>query len=71
VTEMRIALLCIALALAGGVFITMLVSIRRHRSHAAGVGHEPAVVEYAWAVVPWIIVALFLAQTVYNIIAAG
>lgn len=65
---MLITFFCFALAIGGSVIVGMLVFRRRHVSHDATSSHSHGVVGYAWAVVPWIVVAIFLAQTVYNIL---
>ena len=60
--DMRAVFVWTLLLIALGVFIAMLVSVWRHR---------PAVGEYVWTLVPWIIVAICAAPAVHQVLAAG
>jgi hypothetical protein len=65
---MRIFLLWNLLVASGAVVIAMLLAIRSHRLRAT----DPrAAVEYAWAVVPWVMAALCAAPAVQRFLAAG
>jgi heme/copper-type cytochrome/quinol oxidase subunit 2 len=68
---MRVALLWFILAIGTGLFMTMLLVLRHHRAHNTLRIHPNAVVEYGWAIVPWVIVAVALAPAVRRLFAAG
>jgi hypothetical protein len=65
---MRIFLLWNLLVASGAVVIAMLLAIRSHRLRATD---SRVAVEYAWAVVPWVMVALCAAPAVHRFLAAG
>ena len=65
---MRIFLLWNLLVASGGVFVAMMLAIRAHRLR---VTDSNAAVEYAWAVLPWVMVALCAAPAVHRLLAAG
>lgn len=65
---MKIFLLWNLMVASGAVVIAMLLAIRSHRMRATD---SRAAVEYAWAVVPWLTVALCAAPVVHRFFAAG
>ena len=68
---MRVALVWTVLVIALGVFIAMLVGVWRHRAHATTAAQPNALAsEYAWATVPWIIMALCVTPAVRQVLAA-
>lgn len=68
---MRVALLWFMLAISAGLFVAMLLALRNYRVHNTVRRHSKAAVEYAWAIVPWLIVALGAAPAVRRLFAAG
>ncbi len=68
---MRIALLWTVLVIAAGVFVAMLVSIRHHRALAKATGQPGPLLEYVWALVPWLLVALCAAPSVRSILGVS
>jgi hypothetical protein len=65
---MKIFLLWNVMVASGAVVIAMLLAIR---SHLLRTTDARAAVEYAWAVVPWVTVALCAAPAVHRFLAAG
>jgi hypothetical protein len=65
---MRIFLLCNLLVASGALCVAILLATRSHRLRATD---SRAAVEYAWAVVPWVMVALCAAPAVHRILAGG
>jgi heme/copper-type cytochrome/quinol oxidase subunit 2 len=65
---MRIAVLWCVLAISVGLFVGMLVALRRYHAHNGELTHRTAAVEYGWAIVPWLIVALGAAPAVQRIL---
>jgi hypothetical protein len=65
---MRIFLLWNLLVAGGAVFVAVLFAIRSHRLRASD---STAAVEYAWAVLPWVMVALCAAPAVHRFLSAG
>jgi hypothetical protein len=65
---MKIFLLWNLLVASGAVVIAMRLAIRSHRLRATD---SRAAVEYAWAVVPWVMVALCAAPAVQRFLAAS
>jgi hypothetical protein len=65
--EMRIFLFWNLLVASGALVIAMLLAIRCHRLRRTD---WRAAVEYAWAVVPWLTVALCAAPVVHRFFAA-
>ena len=65
---MRIFLLCNSLVTGGALLVAMLLAIRSRRLRATD---TRAAVEYAWAVVPWMVVALCAALVVDRILVVG
>ena len=63
---MRIAILWTLLAIGVGVLVVMLVSVWRHQARATPVPN--AAVEYVWAMIPWLIVALCAAPAVHHVL---
>jgi heme/copper-type cytochrome/quinol oxidase subunit 2 len=55
---MRVGLLWLGLVISVGLFVVMLRALRNHRAHNTVRTHAKAAVEYGWAIVPWLIVAL-------------
>jgi heme/copper-type cytochrome/quinol oxidase subunit 2 len=68
---MRVVLLWFVLAISVGLFVAMLLALRNHRAHNTVRTHAKAAVEYGWATVPWLIVALGAAPAVRRLFAAG
>jgi heme/copper-type cytochrome/quinol oxidase subunit 2 len=68
---MRVALLWCLLAISVGLFGAMLLALRNYRAHNTVRIHPNAVVEYGWAIVPWLIVALCAAPAVRRLFTAG
>jgi hypothetical protein len=68
---MRVALLWFMLAISMALFMGMLLALRDYRAHNTVLRHPRGVVEYAWAVVPWVIVAVSAAPAVRRIFTAG
>ena len=68
---MRVVFLWYMLAISVGLFVTMLLALRNHRAHCTVRTHAQAAVEYGWAIVPWLIVALGAAPAVRRLFAAG
>jgi heme/copper-type cytochrome/quinol oxidase subunit 2 len=66
---MRMALLWMLLAIGAGVFVAMLLAIWRQGAHRRTPEPTP-IVEYVWAVVPWLLVALCVAPSVRRILAS-
>jgi hypothetical protein len=60
---MGIFLFCNSLVASGAVLVAVLFAIRSHRLWATD---SRAAVEYAWAVVPWLMVALCAAPAVHR-----
>ena len=65
---MRIFLLWNSLVTGGALLVAMLMAIRSRRLRATD---SRAAVEYAWAMVPWVFVALCAALVVDRILAVG
>ena len=65
---MRIFLLWNSLVASGAMVVAMLLAIRSYRLRATD---SRAAVECAWAVVPWVVVALCAAPVVHRFLAAG
>jgi hypothetical protein len=65
---MRIFLLWNVLIASGAVFVAMLLALRSHRLR---VTDSRAAIEYAWAVLPWVMVALCAAPAVHRLLSAG
>jgi heme/copper-type cytochrome/quinol oxidase subunit 2 len=68
---MRVALLWFMLTISVGLFVQMLLALRNYRAHNTVRTHAKAAVEYGWAIVPWLILALSAAPAVQRILAAG
>jgi len=68
---LRIAILWVVLTTGAGVFVAMLVALRRHRAHVTTSAQSKAAAEYVWTVVPWVIFALCVAPAVRLVLAAG
>jgi len=68
---MRIALLWSLLVISSGLFLAMLAATRRHRVQATATAQTPAIAEYGWALVPWLLLVLFAAPAVRRILATG
>ena len=66
---MRVAFLWIMLAISAGVFVNMLLALRDYRALNTVLTLPKAAVDYGWAIVPWLIVALG-AAAVRRLIAA-
>jgi hypothetical protein len=65
---MRIFLLCNLLVASGALCVVIMLAIRSHRLRATD---SQAAAEYAWALVPWVMVALCAAPAVHRILAGG
>ena len=62
---MRVTILLPMLAIVIGLFVAMLVALHNHRArNAVHTQPKAAAVEYVWAIVPWLIVALGAAPAV-------
>jgi hypothetical protein len=59
------------LAIGTGLCVQMLLALRHYRAHNTVLMHARAAVDYGWAIVPWLIVALGAAPAVHRIFAAG
>ena len=68
---MRVALLWCMLTISVALFVQMLLALRNYRAHNTVLRHPRAAVEYGWALVPWLILALSAAPAVRRILAAG
>jgi heme/copper-type cytochrome/quinol oxidase subunit 2 len=68
---MRVALLWFMLTISVGLFVQMLLALRNYRAHNTVIRHPRAAVEYGWALVPWLILALGAAPALHRILAAG
>jgi heme/copper-type cytochrome/quinol oxidase subunit 2 len=68
---MRVVLLWFVLAISAGLFVAMLLALRNCRAQNTARRHQKAVVEYGWAIVPWVIVALGAAPAVRRLFATG
>lgn len=68
---MPVFLACIVLMIGLAVFLAMLVATWRHRSHVTTPAKPRAVVEYLWALVPWILMALSAAPALRRIFTGG
>jgi hypothetical protein len=60
---MGLFMLCNILVASGALFVAVLFALRSHRLRATDSG---AAVEYAWAVLPWVMVALCAAPAVHR-----
>jgi heme/copper-type cytochrome/quinol oxidase subunit 2 len=67
----RVAFVWLTIAIAGGLFLATLLATYRGRRRMAQPFHASAVIEYAWATVPWVILALCLSPTVQRILRSG
>ena len=67
---MRFALLWLMLAITVGLFVGMLLALRNYRAHNTVLTHPQAAVEYGWAIVPWLIVALGAAPALRRLFSA-
>jgi len=67
---MRVALLWFMLTISVGLFVAMLLALRNYRAHNTMLTRSKAVVEYGWAILPWVIVALGAAPAVRRLFAA-
>ena len=54
---MRLILLQVCAVITALLFLVMLTEIARHRAQhrCEGTGNAPAMSEYLWAVIPWVI----------------
>ena len=68
---LRVAFAWFTIAIAIGLFLATLFATHRGRRHMAQPFHSSAVIEYAWALVPWLIVALCLSPAVQRILTTG
>jgi hypothetical protein len=68
---LRIAVLWILSQWVPAVFVAMLRALRRHWAHVTTSAHPNAAAEYAWTVIPWLILALCLAPAVHRVLAAN
>lgn len=68
---MRVVLLWFMLTISVGLFVAMLLALRNYRAHNTVRMHLKAAVEYGWAIVPWLIVALGAAPAVRRVFTAG
>jgi heme/copper-type cytochrome/quinol oxidase subunit 2 len=59
------------LTISAGLFVAMLLALRSYRAQNTARTYPKAVVEYGWAIVPWLIVALGAAPAVRRLFAAG
>jgi heme/copper-type cytochrome/quinol oxidase subunit 2 len=59
------------LTISAGLFVTMLLALRNYRAHNTVRMRPKAIVEYGWAIVPWLIAALGAAPAVHRLLAAG
>ena len=64
---MRVAVLWTLLAIGVGVLVAMLVSVGRHQARTM-TPVPKAAAEYAWATVPWLIVALCAAPEMHRVL---
>ena len=68
---MRVAFLWYLLVMSVGLFVTMLLALRNHRAHRiVRTRAQAAAVEYGWAILPWLIVALGAAPALRHLFAA-
>jgi heme/copper-type cytochrome/quinol oxidase subunit 2 len=68
---MKVVLLCIMLAVSGGVFATMLLATHYNRKRGAVPAHMSAFIEYGWAIIPWLIVALAAAPAIHRVLSTA
>jgi heme/copper-type cytochrome/quinol oxidase subunit 2 len=63
---MRIAVLWTLLAIGVGVLVATLISVWRHQARTT-IPARKAVAEYVWTLIPFLIVALFVAPSVHRV----
>jgi heme/copper-type cytochrome/quinol oxidase subunit 2 len=67
----RVGLVWLTIAVAGGLFLATLLATYRSRRRVERPFHASAVTEYAWATVPWVILALCMSPAVQHILRSG